>query len=214
MSRDWALLERFDAPSYDEPYDNYMTRWRVISTPWLGLYVHRIDQPDPRPTLHDHPWPFITLILKGAYTENFGSRARADDTTGPIVLSLPRTWRRWTVHRMRKTDPHTITVVHRSPTWTLVLVGRRHPEPSWGYWDENGFTSFDEHHHAAEFAAAMEERRRRDRRPFVEEIASLANRLRIEPAVTFRDGAVRAALGVLQGVIQHRLHETTPEDEQ
>lgn len=152
--RDWAVLERVDAPDYDQPHLNYMTRWRLLSTPWFGLYVHRINRPDPRPTLHDHPWPFVTLILRGAYTESRGYRATKEDTTGPIVLTLPEMWRAGSVHRMRKTDAHAITVVHRSPTWTFVVVGRRHPEPSWGYWDEAIYTPFDQHPHAAEFAAA------------------------------------------------------------
>lgn len=131
MSRAWAFMERVDAPDYDKPERNYMTRWRVIGTPLFGLYVHRLERPDPRRTLHDHPWPFVTLVLKGGYTEDFGVRAtRGGDRTGPIVKRSSRSWRRWTFHRMRKTDAHTITSVS-APTLTLLVVGRRRREPSW-----------------------------------------------------------------------------------
>jgi hypothetical protein len=163
----WGFLERVDAPDYDQPNENYLTRWRLISTPWFGLYVHRIDKPDPRPTLHDHPWPFVTFVLKGGYTEDFGIRAmRGGDKTGPIVKRVSRSWRRGSVHRMRKTDAHTITSAI-APTWTLLVVGRRRQDPSWGYWDEDGdygWTPFDQHPHAAEFAAAKAARQLKDDR--------------------------------------------------
>lgn len=158
MSRAWAFMERVDAPDYDEPERNFLTRWRVISTPLFGLYVHRIDGPDPRPTLHDHPWPFVTFVLAGSYTEDF--RSTRCDHIGPIMRRRSREWRRWSVHRMRKTDAHTITSV-RARTWTLLLVGRRRREPSWGYWDYYGFTPWDQHPHAAEFAEAVAIRERR-----------------------------------------------------
>jgi hypothetical protein len=74
-----------------------------------------------------------------------------------------RTWRAGSIHRMRARDPHTITSLCRSPTWTLVLAGPRAPEPSWGYWDENGWTAWDKHPHAAEFAAALEARQGAER---------------------------------------------------
>jgi hypothetical protein len=160
MGQAWAVMERVDAPDYDEPDENYMTRWRVVSVPWFGLYVHRLNKPDPRPTLHDHPWPFLSLVLRGGYTEDVGIRPPGCDDC-PVSGRRARSWRRGSIHRMRRTDAHAITELRRSPTWTLLLVGRRHRhEPSWGYWDEDGWTPFDEHPHAADFAAAEEARRR------------------------------------------------------
>lgn len=159
MSRAWALLEKVDAPDYDEPDTNYMTRWRVISTPWLGVYIHRLNKPDPRPTLHDHPWPFLSLVLRGGYCEEFA--AGSSDRASPVAERRERSWPAGSVHRMRKTDAHTITSLRRSPTWTLVLAGRRRSDPSWGYRDESGWTPWDEHPHAAEFAAALATRRQR-----------------------------------------------------
>jgi hypothetical protein len=160
MGRAWAVMERVDAPDYDEPDKNYMTRWRVVSVPWFGLYVHRLDKPDPRPTLHDHPWAFLSLVLRGGYTEDVGIRPQGCDDC-PVTGRWARSWRQGSFHRMRKADAHAITALRRSPTWTLLLVGRRHqPEPSWGYWDDQGWTPFDEHPHAAEFVAAEAARRR------------------------------------------------------
>lgn len=48
--------------------------------------------------------------------------------------------------------------LHRTPTWTLLLVGRRCRE--WGYLDPDGtWTRYDLHEHAREFDAAMAARK-------------------------------------------------------
>lgn len=48
----------------------YLVRWRLrLSTELCGVYVHRFLEPDV-PVYHDHPWNFLTLILKGGYTEH------------------------------------------------------------------------------------------------------------------------------------------------
>jgi hypothetical protein len=163
VSRTWALMQRVDAPDVENPDENYMVRWRLVQTPWFGVYIHRINTPDRRSTLHDHPWPFVTVVLRGGYVEDYG-----ETTTGKYHSYTyqcgSRTWRACSVHVMRKTDAHTITELRRSPTWTLVFAGLRKPEPSWGYWDEDGFTPYDEHPEADEFAAAVEARDAGDER--------------------------------------------------
>lgn len=149
----WAFMERFEVPDYDQPQHNYLTRWRVIQTPWFGVYVHRMDGPDPRSTLHDHPWSFLSLILRGGYTEHYAPGLDAD--TGKV--GWMRSWGRGTLHRLRAEDAHAILQLLRFPTWTLLVVGRR--RRTWGYWDEHGWTPFDQHRHAAEFDAALAARK-------------------------------------------------------
>jgi hypothetical protein len=156
MSRMWALLERAEAPDVNNPAENYMVRWRLIQTPWFGIYLHRLNKPDPRPTLHDHPWPFVSVILHGGYTEDFGVSAGG---RAAVHSRVRRSWRTGSVHRMRSSDAHTITELQRSPTWTFVVAGRRQPEPSWGYADGDGWTPHDQHDHDAEFAIALASRR-------------------------------------------------------
>lgn len=157
----YAVMERFDIPSFDEPEVNYLTRWRIVETPWLSLYLHRMDRPDSRPTLHDHPWSFVSLVLRGGYDE-----MRLNNHTRQVVR---RSVRRLNV--MRRDDAHYIERLHADRTWTLLLVGRRRrtwgylekvPEPSWGRGDGVGewrWTEFDKHPHAVEFDAAMAARK-------------------------------------------------------
>jgi len=155
---EWAFMKRFEVPSFDEPDVNYMTRLRVIQTPWFGIYLHRFDRPDSRPTLHDHPWPFASFVIGGAgYVERVG-------------LNKTRRRVRWANFK-RATDLHYIEELLSPVVWTLVVVGRR--RRAWGYADglERGtgvdysqvvsycWTRFDEHDHAHEFDAAMAARK-------------------------------------------------------
>jgi len=151
-SPNWAFMERFEIPDYDHPERNYLTRWRIIQTPWFGWYLHRMDGPDSRSTLHDHPWNFLSIILKGGYTEV------VPDTHGGFLWEVRHTHRRTIgiLNAKFARDLHYIEFLHRTPTWTMVFTGRR--TRVWGYLDEDGWTAFDTHRHAAEFDRALAER--------------------------------------------------------
>ena len=113
-----------------------------IGTRRFGVYVHRIVEPDPGLDLHDHPWPFVSLILSGGYEEEaIDSReaprwAAVAEAFGPRPRGWLRVWGRWSVHRMPLTIAHRITVV-RPHTWTLVLRGRK--SRSWGFYLPDGY---------------------------------------------------------------------------
>lgn len=148
-SSDWAFMQRFDVPDYDTD-GNYLTRWRIVQTPLFGVYLHRFEGPDPRPTLHDHPWNFISFVLRGGYTEF------TPPTGYERGYAYPRRVRR--VNRKRATDLHWITTLDRVPTWTLMLVGRR--KRVWGYKEPDGtWTRFDEHPYNDLFLAALARRK-------------------------------------------------------
>lgn len=47
----------------------YMVKYVVVKNPLFCIYIHRFmrsDADDP----HDHPWNFVSYILKGTYTEH------------------------------------------------------------------------------------------------------------------------------------------------
>lgn len=37
--------------------------------PWIGDRIHHILSSDDDRAMHDHPWPFVTIILRGGYEE-------------------------------------------------------------------------------------------------------------------------------------------------
>lgn len=162
----WAFMDRFEVPQYDGD-GTYLTRWRVIQTPLGGLYVHRFTGPDPRLTLHDHPWSFLSIVLRGGYVER-----RLDPET--MQVNEVHTVRRW--NRIRASEAHSIVRLLRVPTWTLMLVGRR--VRTWGYLEPVGnmagsrvpfedephhiewrWTEFSDHFHNTEFVEALARRK-------------------------------------------------------
>lgn len=150
----WRFMERFEVPSIEQPTENHFVRYRLVQTPWFGVYVHRFDNPDVR-TFHDHPWNFVSVVVRGGYVE-------ASPHGGAPAVSLAqvpdhRLLRAGSINRKRATDLHYIADLVRKPTWTLILVGKR--QRTWGYVDEAGWTAFDEHPNAAKFDAAMAARR-------------------------------------------------------
>ena len=140
-STDWVFFEkRFEVPDYDNPTGGpSRTRWRILHTPFFGVYLHKWDLPDPRPTLHNHPWNFLSLILKGGYTQK-------------TLDGVDRV--RWFNFVGRK-NFHAVTDVKKG-TLSLMIVGKTHQD--WGYQTENGYVEFDKHPHSQEFALALKKR--------------------------------------------------------
>lgn len=47
----------------------HFRRWRILSTPWFSIFVHGIYQRDEDKHLHNHPWDYVSIVLKGTYIE-------------------------------------------------------------------------------------------------------------------------------------------------
>lgn len=128
--REWAIVHKSVITDLYED-SKYLTRWRIIQTPWFALYLHHIHRPDHERDLHDHPWNFISIILWGGYAEEIAKyNDSAYDIRGDPKTKI-RTWKRGSVHYMRTEDAHRISSL-LSPVWTLLLCGRRRRE--WGFW--------------------------------------------------------------------------------
>jgi hypothetical protein len=106
---------------WSEVDSEYITRLHILKTPWFALCLHWINKPDPEPFLHDHPVSFLSIILRGSYTE---WRKRGD---APTRVETHR-WLNWI--RASKNDRHTICGVEPG-TLTLCMMGRKSRE--WGF---------------------------------------------------------------------------------
>lgn len=137
----WALFKRQDIPDLNDPTQTYLTRWRIVETPLFAIYLHAIRLPDADRHLHDHPWAFWSFILKGGYTEDRPSDLMDFSKECRRKVS----WRRFSLHRMGAEGFHAITSLFASPTWSLLLVGRR--KRNWGYWvPGKGWVSHEDYH--------------------------------------------------------------------
>lgn len=120
----------------------YMRRWGVeLARPNVGgVYLHRFTAGDPGVDLHDHPWTFASVILRGGYVEE---RANIREATGLARLAarwpdrgmrrgVEGTWRAPSVHWVRLDECHRITSLTGPVCWTLVLRGPRRRR--WGFY--------------------------------------------------------------------------------
>lgn len=128
---------------------------RGIDVRLFGVYLHRITAPDPGLDLHDHPWPFVSIVLRGGYGEEVAPtrsasrwataaetavdvmrREGGDPARWHVFRGEPRSWRRGSVHVMRLTVAHRITTIEPG-TLTLVLRGRK--VRPWGFYTPAGW---------------------------------------------------------------------------
>ena len=103
----------------------YLDRWGVELKRVGGVFLHRMNAPDPGWDLHDHPWTFVSLILKGGYVER-----RANVRTPLIYHEKPR--RLGSLGATRLDQAHTISRLRGRTSWSLVIHGPR--VRLWGFY--------------------------------------------------------------------------------
>ena len=101
----------------------YLIRWR-FETPWGSIRLHHwLSQDDPRHR-HDHPWSFVTFVLKGGYTDL--------SPAGDQHLRAPAVQYRDATHQ------HTV-VPDKGGAWTIIVTGPKIRK--WGFWVDGKFKS-------------------------------------------------------------------------
>jgi hypothetical protein len=114
---------------YRSDIHDYMERW-IVRTPWFMVRLHHILRSDRGVDLHDHPFDFVSVILRGGYTEVHGGSC-------PGIAS----YRAGSVLFRRAEDLHRL-VLDR-PAWTVVFTGpvRR----TWGFSTPTGWVDWREY---------------------------------------------------------------------
>lgn len=136
----------------------YLKRWTLFECKLFSLKIHKILLTDDE-CLHDHPWNFISIILKGGYVEyrdviekvttvkrymkiqdimnknpemikNF---TLLDDNT--ISYTICKTYHPLNVLYRNATDKHRLEL-HQS-CWTFVISLKK--TRVWGFWTKFGF---------------------------------------------------------------------------
>ncbi len=95
----------------------YLHRW-VLDCRWFSIRLHHWLRGDDPRALHDHPWNFIVVVLKGSYW---------DVTANGRQLMSPGT-----VQYRNALHKHTVDT---KGCWTLVLTGP--VIRPWGFWVRN-----------------------------------------------------------------------------
>ena len=58
----------------------HFRRWEILKTQWFSIWIHGIYAADEDKHLHNHPWDFKSLVLKGSYIE---------ETENGVILQSP-----------------------------------------------------------------------------------------------------------------------------
>ena len=134
----WAFWKWLTIRDRTDPGRVYLRRLRIVDTPLFGVYLHWIYLPDREREPHDHPWKFLSVILRGGYTEKvywtfnqFLRGQRSCERHG-----------RFSVHTMPLESAHRIDALE-DRTVTLVVRGRRCK--SWGFWTRNGVVDWKDY---------------------------------------------------------------------
>lgn len=98
---------------------HYLTRWTFIFFNY-SIRVHHWLQSDVGPHLHDHPFDFISIVLKGSYINS--------TPTGEIKVKAPSIWFSEASKRHR-------LIIPKEGTWTLLICGK--PYKKWGFFVNN-----------------------------------------------------------------------------
>lgn len=93
----------------------YLRRWR-LETPWFSIRLHHWFASDDDRSMHDHPWDFITMPLRGSYVD--------ETPAGPQRVRAGRIYYRPSTHA------HWVHL-DRGRVWTLVLTGPK--VRRWGF---------------------------------------------------------------------------------
>lgn len=110
----------------DGNQENYLERFYILSTKWIGVYLHRFWSDDDD-GLHDHPWNSVSVLLHGSYVEEMPERQAVP--YGPTIKK-----KRYPLHPpffvRSRYDAHRITILRCEDAETeeeYALVG----EPIW-----------------------------------------------------------------------------------
>lgn len=99
----------------------YMDRYWLVPMEWrlpFSIRIHKILLPDADPYLHDHPWNWRTIILRGWYHEETVFGKKFNRKRGYTAANTAETF-----HRIDRVSPGGV--------WTLFIMGNRRND--WGF---------------------------------------------------------------------------------
>ncbi len=128
----------------NERGEPYMIRLTLFSCPLFAIFLHKILLSDSDRELHDHPWPFVTFILWGRYTEHVPADQQfiGFDEYGEMITKSIWQWRWWPIwHRAKDCHRIELDIDYAKrcykPVYTLFIHGPRCRE--WGFHTPQGW---------------------------------------------------------------------------
>lgn len=135
LGRKRVIMDRVDNEPYLERYYIFLKdRTRFP----FNVFLHKFLKSDPD-DVHDHPWNYATLILKGGYYEWIPQFNSQGQKSGEIAV-----WRGAGHFRVCKANSyHRIEVDPDTETWTLFMPMRKQRE--WGFLTRRGWIQHEQY---------------------------------------------------------------------
>jgi len=123
VGRKRIVMDRVDNEPYLERYYLFLKDRKKFP---FNVFLHKFLKGDPD-DVHDHPWPYCTVILKGGYYEWIPQFNSDGTKSGEIRL-----WRGPGHFRFcRSTSYHRIELKEGVTAWTLFMPGPQ--KRDWGF---------------------------------------------------------------------------------
>lgn len=107
----------------------HFRRWQLLKTRWFSIYIHGIYAADQDKHLHNHPWDYKSLVLKGSYIEETNS--------GINTLQFG------TITYRNGKDYHKIKTLLTKSVYTLFIVSP--VKRIWGYQVDGSWMNHEEY---------------------------------------------------------------------
>lgn len=124
--------------------DPLMWRWQIFRVGTLPrVFVHKFLRSDYDRALHNHPWWFVSVLIKGEYFEH--TETGVIHRKAPSIVYRPITHRhRVELVKDRVPFVHDIHLYRERPCWTLFITGPERQQ--WGFFCPEGFIDRDQFH--------------------------------------------------------------------
>ncbi len=133
VGRKRIVMDRQDNAPYLERYYVFLKDRKHFP---FNVFIHKFLKSDPD-DVHDHPWPYATLILKGGYYE----WTPVFDVEGKKITETCR-WRGPGHFRIcSATSYHRIELDPNITAWTMFMPGPQKRE--WGFFVKNKWVHND-----------------------------------------------------------------------
>ena len=135
LGRKRIVMDRVENEPYLERYYLFLREREQFP---FNVFLHKFLKSDPD-DVHDHPWPYATLILKGGYWEWIPHFDTVGRKTGEYQV-----WRGPGHFRVSKANSfHRIELDPDITAWTLFMPGPKQRE--WGFMVRNQWIQWEEY---------------------------------------------------------------------
>ena len=135
LGRKRIVMDRVENEPYLERYYLFLREREQFP---FNVFLHKFLKSDPD-DVHDHPWPYATLILKGGYWEWIPHFDTVGRKTGEYQV-----WRGPGHFRISKANSyHRIELDPDITAWTLFMPGPK--QRDWGFLVKNKWIQWEQY---------------------------------------------------------------------